>query len=40
MMKNRNREIVNSFVECEFIPWRQKVIERVVVPVDSYAEFE
>jgi KaiC/GvpD/RAD55 family RecA-like ATPase len=40
MMKNRNREIVNSFVECEFIPWRQKVVERVVVPVDSYAEFE
>lgn len=40
MMKNRNREIVSSFVECEFIPWRQKVIERISVPVDSYADFE
>jgi archaellum biogenesis ATPase FlaH len=37
IMKNRNREIRSNFVECDFVPSRQKVIARA--PVDSYSKF-
>jgi archaellum biogenesis ATPase FlaH len=40
VLKNRNREIKSSFVECEFIPWRQKIIDKPQAPAyDYYEEF-
>jgi replicative DNA helicase len=39
VLKNRNREIVKMFVECEFVPSRQKVVAKEIEVKDFYDSY-